>query len=599
MGKIKKMLFVGGWVVAVTACTSVTQPPTEPLACDDSIKQYFKPDEQTSVVLVKAFKKGEKLALRKDNAKRALPAMSDICLVKLNVGPGNPGPADAPSTSKGIGIEIWLPSHDVWNERIHASGGGGWQGGGAGSADYIGAPYSAMIAMQEHAVASTTNAGHETAPMMYGVPLSNGDFMMLPDGSINTTLWEDFSNRAIHEQAVKTRQLTQAYYGKPARYAYFEGSSLGGRQAHKLAQRYPDDYDGIIGNMPALYWTRLLPTMAYPHIVMQNDLAGNTLSKAQLDLASNAAIEACDEVGGVHLGYIMDNASCDYDPALDKAVLCAGNGGTNNTEHCLTPRQAVAINKMWYGTTVDGSAPVPAVDNGWDSTLSDKRLWFGPARGTSLWNRFFSGLFGISAGVANPEGPFFLSSDQLALQLQDPSIAEPSFINAQGNGRNGWKSLTYSQMADALNKGVALNDQFAQIDTNNPDLSAFKARGGKFLAWHGINDEVIPVQGTVHYYQSVVEEMGGLEAVQEFYRLYLVPGVGHESPNGTANAEARPPLIKPGQLYGALVKWVEEGIAPGRIEMQSGVRSQPACAYPQAAQYVGGDVDIVSSYRCR
>lgn len=588
------LLFLG-----LTSFASTPNQATHPLACDEALKEQFQPDDQTQVVLVKHYKKGEKLALPGDNDKMAPPASADICLVKLNVGPGNPGPADAPSTSAGIGIEVWLPEHDTWNERIHAVGGGGWQGGGAGSPDYIGSPFSAMIALSEGAVSSSTNAGHSTAPKLYGVPLSNGDFMMQPDGSINKTLWEDFSHRAIHEQAVKTKQLTKAYYGKPHRYAYWEGSSLGGRQGHKLAQKYPNDFDGIIANMPALYWTRLLPTMAYPHIVTQNDLKGQPLSKAQLDLASNAAIHACDEVGGVHLGYIMDPAACDYNPATDPKVLCEANGGTNNSDDCLTTAQAQAINKMWYGQTTDGSAPAPATNNGVNSDLADKQLWYGVTRGTSLWNAFFSGLFGLPAGVAHPEGPFFLSTDQLALQLQDPTIADESFKNAVSNGENGWRKLTYAQAADAIERGVALNSEFSEIDTNNADLSPFKASGGKLLAWHGINDEVIPVQGLMHYYEDVVETLGGLENVQSFYRIFLIPGAGHESPNGTSNRQAKPPIIQPGQMYKLMVDWVEKGIAPERIEMRSATTTQPACVYPQKATYTEGDPHHTDSFRCQ
>ncbi|MFS2051804.1 hypothetical protein ACEN8K_23235 [Variovorax sp. CT11-76] len=109
--------------------TGTPPPPASaaPLACDDTLKANFKPDALTTVVAVKAFKKGDALILG-GTATGATPlAANDVCMVKLNVGPGNPGPADAPSTSPGIGIEVWLPAKAAWNSRVHALGGGGWR----------------------------------------------------------------------------------------------------------------------------------------------------------------------------------------------------------------------------------------------------------------------------------------------------------------------------------------------------------------------------------------------------------------------------------------------------------------------------------------
>ena len=144
---------------------------------------------------------------------------------------------------------------------------------------------------------------------------------------------------------------------------------------------------------------------------------------------------------------------------------------------------------------------------------------------------------------------------------------------------------------------------FAHIASNNPDLSAFKRRGGKFLSWHGWNDESIPVQTSMRYYDSVVEKMNGLENVQSFFKLYLVPGGGHMSPHGTSNEDANPPIFGPGQFYGLLVDWVENGVEPGRVEITSPAHTpnpitQPVFPYPQKAVYVGGDPRISSSYDC-
>ena len=177
-------------------------PGQAKLSCDESMKTAFAPDPQTKVLLVKSFKAGEPLTLPGGSATSTLTATSDVCVVKLLVGPGNPGPADAPSTSAGIGIEVWLPNEAKWNRRIHVKGGGGWAGGvhtsltalaGTGGGT-TGSP--ASTAMVEGAVSASTDTGHANTA-------NGGSFAMNPDGTINTELWNDFSQRGIHEMAVK------------------------------------------------------------------------------------------------------------------------------------------------------------------------------------------------------------------------------------------------------------------------------------------------------------------------------------------------------------------------------------------------------------
>src|SRR5882672_11369688 len=249
------------------------------LQCDDSLKSEFEPDSLTTVLLVKAFKKGDALALSGTPTTPAPPvAANDVCVVKLLVGPGNPGPADAPSTSAGSGIEVWLPARANWNRRIHVAGGGGWAGGnqtsltvlaGAGGAGST-TPSPSFIATVEGAVSANTDTGH-SGP-------GGGSFAMLPDGSINTVLWNDFAQRGIHEMAVKSKEITKAYYGKAAKYSYWDGFSTGGRQGHKLAQLHPDDFDGILAGAPAFNWTRFITNELYPQIVYLRDLGGVPLT---------------------------------------------------------------------------------------------------------------------------------------------------------------------------------------------------------------------------------------------------------------------------------------------------------------------------------
>src|SRR5439155_1314398 len=141
-----------------------------------------------------------------------------------------------PSTSRGIGLEIWLPSPANWNNRIHALGGNGWSGGNAGSPKRISnAMNAADIAATEGSVTSTSDSGHSgTTPGMPDVPASGGDFAMDPDGTLSKAQLRDFSSRSLHEQALKTKALAAAYYGRAAKHAYFDGQSQGGRQGLRL-----------------------------------------------------------------------------------------------------------------------------------------------------------------------------------------------------------------------------------------------------------------------------------------------------------------------------------------------------------------------------
>lgn len=560
------------------------------LACDDSMKTAFKPDVNTRVTLVKAFKKGDSLALSDTPATPKPPvASNDVCLVKLIVGPGNPGPAGAPSTSAGIGIEAWLPAKANWNQRIHALALGGFGGNpGISSTTVISnASISNLrapdIAQVEGAVSGITDGGHAD-------PVGSGAFAMNPDGSINKTLWTDVSTRAPHELASKLKSLTAAYYGAPQKKAYLEGCSGGGRQGYSEAQNFPTDYDGIVAAAPSINQTQFFPADLYPQIVFQRDLGGVAPTQAQIALVSGAAVSACDTaLNGQHEGYISDPGQCRYDPTTDPSVLCTASGGTNTTAACVTAAQASAFNKIWYGPTANGSVPAPGTDNGFNAVRSPGQLWWGPTRGTNL-----AVLLG-----------FTLSMDQVALNLQDPRYARPEFINATGNGQNLWKNLTYQNYADMLARGAALNQDFGNIDTDNPDLKSFMNAGGKMLTYQGLSDQLVTPQSTINYYTRSSNVLGGFAEEQKFHRLFFVPGYGHcggvGSASGTASPVPNPPLLKDTQMYDTLTNWVEKNVAPSTVTVTTADNSisRPLCMFPQKLSYVGGDVKAAASYTCK
>jgi feruloyl esterase len=571
------------------------------LPCDDSIKSKFSLDSNVSVSLVKMFAKGADLNLDGNPTKRL--AARDLCLVKLLVGPGNPGAAGSPSTSPGIGIEVWLPK--PWNQRVHVLGGGGW---GASpdvrATDKIGSNASInqayAIAGAEGSVSAITDGGHSAL-------VHSGAFAMLPDGKINQTLWKDFAQRAIHETAVAAKALASIYYGEAARYSYFDGCSTGGRQGHMEAQTYPDDFDGILAGDPAINWTSFIPAELYPQIVMQRDLAGGLLSEQQLNLVSSSAISACDaDLNGDHAGYVSDPSACHYNPEHDNSVLCESAGGNNKSAGCVDRRQAHAINKMWFGPTADGSVPNPDASNGYADDLTRGHLWFGLTRGTQLFSitSFPSpGLAGSSNGIPRP---FSIATDVVALILGKPALATPEFHNETGNGADQWKSLSYGELKTIEQRGAMLQASFSNINTDKPDLTAFRNRKAKMLLYHGMADQVIPIQGTTHYYFKVAAKMGGIEELQRFYRYYQIPGMGHCGAVGSVDGirgvspPAKPPLPAPGQLFSALTDWVETGKAPEDLVVKNAdaTISRPLCAYPARLHYRGGEKGLATSYSC-
>lgn len=600
---ISKRLVMVVSTAILTACGGDSAAPSAPQTASctqESFAAVLAQEPNTTVKQVKAFSVGEALIMSGQATANTPKATQPLCVVDLLVGPGNPGLADAPATSTGIGIEVVLPSAANWNRRIHVLGNGGWLGSLQGSDSGVHPMQNTYdVAQREGAVSAATDGGNQAA--MFG-----GSFLMNPDGSINTTGWKNLVEEGIHQTAVKAKILAQAYYGTPAKYSYYEGGSTGGRLGVRSAQAYPADFNGILANYPSINWTRLLTAGMYPQIVYQRDLGGVGLSFAQADLVSNAAIAACDFVGGQHLGFILDPSQCRYDPTKDLNVLCASDGGTNTTNACVTRVQAQAANKIWYGMTSDGSVPDPAVDIGWSAQPSGAQRWYGLSRGTSFYGEWYLTNFGlpvsIPVGYASNQGVFSPPVHQLALELLDPKVGDSSFVNARGNGQNTWKAWSYSDLNRAFDLGVALQPQFSYVNSDDPNLSAFKAAGRKMISVHGLNDEVVPPPGSINYYNRVAEAIGGFPAVQSFYKLYLVAGMGHASPQGTSNPNANPPIPTNLQPYQLLTDWVEKGLEPGRVDLNSPAggpaSSLPMCPYPQKPIYKSGNPLVAASYVC-
>ncbi|QHO73328.1 tannase/feruloyl esterase family alpha/beta hydrolase [Bradyrhizobium sp. CCBAU 051011] len=602
---------VVGATLLLAACGYLSPASADTLSCDDGIKTAFRPDADTKVVAVRLVKKGEEL--KAVDAPQPITAAADLCLVKLLVGPGATAEKDrnARSWSEGIGIEVWLPTQANWNERIRNYGGGGWVGGGHRYADKIGSKVPAIVNANIGYASGTTDAGQPW--------YQDGSFAFLSDGKVNVEALRDFSVRAMVEQAVKTKALVNLYYGKAPKYAYYDGHSQGGRQGLKLVQEYPELYDGYMIAQPALNIAKFGTAGLYPQIVMKTELGFTSADKpkatafaAKVAAANKRAVAACDKAG---LGFLLDPFACDYNPARDADMLCAGEAGEgvtgNNADGaaCMSLKEANALNRIWYGATSDGSFDAaPSAEARSGKSLGKNQLWWTFTKSTGIANLITSA-----------------SSYGVALALQDVSYApdastssgEP-ITNASTNMRNKWLELDYAGLADAVNKGVALQPTlFSDLITDKADLAKLRDLGRKVIVYTGLVDDAIPPAGNINYHERVVAAMGGHAEVQKFMRMYLVPGSAHSSqgraytvggkndsvplPKLPGNAN-QTPTREQDQFFTALIDWVEKGTAPGEILLTSrdNSLSYPVCVYPLRTNWNGnGDAKQASSYSCR
>jgi len=599
-------------VPLLAVCGHMTPARAEPLACDDGIKTAFHPDVDTTVVAVRLVKKGEELAAQ-DVPKPPMVAAADLCLVKLLVGPGVTAEKDstARSYSQGIGIEVWLPTQANWNERIRNYGGGGWVGGGHRYADKIGSKAPAIVNANMGYASGTTDAGQPW--------YQDGSFTFLSDGKVNAEAFRDFSVRAMVEQAIKTKQLVTLYYGRAPKYIYYDGHSQGGRQGYKIVQDYPELYDGYMIAAPALSIPMFGTTALYPQIVMKTDLGYTAANKpeaaafaAKVDAANKRAVAACDNAG---LGFLLNPFQCDYDPARDAAALCAGvagNGVTGSNADaatCMSLKEAIALDKIWFGATADGSFDAAQTPDSRDGkSLGKAQLWWTVTKGTAIGSLITSA-----------------STDAVALALQDVSYAADAsttssipIMNGSTIARNKWLELDYRGLADAVNKYVALQPTlFSNLATDKVDLGKARDLGRKIVVYNGLADDAIPPAGSINYHERVVEAMGGDAEVQKLMRMYLLPGAAHSSqgraytvgaqnnsvplPKLPGNAN-QTPTREQDQFFTALVDWVEKGVAPGEIMLTSRDSSVsfPVCVYPQMTTWNGsGPATLASSFSCR
>ena len=436
-----------------------------------------------------------------------------------------------PSQDSKIRFEVWLPMKG-WNRHLIGTGNGGF----AGTFYYqqMG-PY-----LKRGFAASGSDAGHQAegtdSTWAYGHPEK----------------MKDFGWRAIHLVAEQSKKIVDAYYGKPADKAYFESCSDGGREGLMEAQRFPEDYDGIMAGAPAAAWS----TSIALGVRVQQRLSDpiDYIPDRKLPAIQRAVLAACDELDGVKDGIIGDPSKCHFDPQV---LLCKQGDELD----CLTRPQIDTL-KLLYGGASMGD------ETGWKDWI------IGTDPVQSYGSRYVINYF--------------------RYMVSDPKInlltADPDELMRQSREKNG-----------------------ADLDTVNPDLSRFAARGGKLILFHGWDDPAISPGNTVNYFESVEKQMGA-ERTWSFVRLYMVPGMEHcyGGPGASAFGQYGTNETAAGPKYGlfdSLENWVEKGspletvvathYGPGPNGTLKPAFTRPLCAYPKVAKYSGsGDTNDAANFAC-
>jgi feruloyl esterase len=449
-----------------------------------------------------------------------------------------------PTDDSEIKFEVWLPSAN-WNGKFHGIGNGGF----AGSISYTGL---AGALARGYATAST-DTGHTGADASWALGH--------PEKVV------DYGYRAIHEMTEKAKLVVKAFYGDGPKRSYFASCSNGGRQALMEAQRYPNDYDGVIAGAPANAFSQILTGFAWNMQLLLNDPASYIPAK-KLKAIETATLAACDAPDGVTDGVLDDPTKCGFDPAV---LLCKGA----ETDECLTEKQVAALKKIYVGPrNAKGQQIVPGFTPGGET---------GPG-GWTLW---------ITGATPTAAAQFFFSTQAFKnMVYNDPK----------------WDYKTFDLERD----GKLADEKLAPVlNATDPNLNAFSARGGKLILYHGWNDAALPPMNTVNYFRSVVAKLGQ-QRTDSFARLFMAPGMQHcgggPGPDSFGQTVTSAQSDPQHDLTLALERWVEQGVAPewviatkrqGANPQAPALRTRALCPYPQVARYKGsGGTDEAANFTC-
>jgi hypothetical protein len=457
-------------------------------------------------------------------------ATAEYCRVDGNVAtPGNT-----------VNFRLGLPA--VWNGKFFFEGVGGF-GGTIGSLS---------TGLEKGYASASTDTGHQGSVVDASWALNN------PAKRI------DYAYRGTHVTAAAAKTLSHAYYGTAPRHAYFDGCSNGGRQALMEAQRYPDDFDGIIAGDPSFGTLgQLRRTLVYQTLLSSPE---HSLSAAKISLVANAVLKSCDAQDGLADGLITDPRTCNFKP---ESLKCAGPDGPD----CLTGAELETVN------AIHGDLKGP-------SGRMLVRFPLGHEDGASGWQAWVTGA---SAPERRADGTLTLTGRMPAgYSFQDGYLKYLAFDGADGTF--DWRTFNFDR------DGSKLQPFMDEFSPTNPDLSKLRARGGKLILYHGWADPALSALGTIAYYDDVVKKAGDRGQSDRFVELFMVPGMHHCQGTG--------PGPNTFDMLTALDAWVEHGIAPSRV-IASHVsnrivdRSRPLCPYPQVAKYLGrGSVDQAENFQC-
>jgi len=458
-----------------------------------------------------------------------------------------------PTSDSEIGFEVWLPATG-WNGKYLQVGNGGFAGA-------IPFPSMADPLLQGYATAGTDDGHVGAADARWAIGH--------PEKVI------DFGYRAVHEVSVESKAIVRAFYGRDLARSYFAGCSDGGREALMEAQRYPDDFIGIVAGAPASHWTHLQVIALWVERALADDPA-SSLPPAKLPVIQNAVVASCDAVDGVKDGLIADPRKCHFDPGV---VQCKEGDGPD----CLTAPRVAAVRKIYSGpkNPRTGAQIFPGFSPGTEAVPANWRVW-------------------ISGG-----GP---GQPALAVFFGNTFFADMVFENPK------WDFRTFDFDRDVK---TADDKVGAVLNSINPDLGKFKARGGRLIQYHGWGDAAIPPQSSIDYFESVQSVMGktnrqrDLGATGDFYRLFMVPGMSHCAGGIGATSFGNVPGTRHDpehNVVAALDRWVEKGTAPDQIiatgfdgdPAKGVVMTRPLCPYPEEAVYKGsGDTNSAANFNCK
>jgi hypothetical protein len=442
-----------------------------------------------------------------------------------------------------IAFEVSLPSK--WNGRFYMIG----NGGHAGEAlDDAGRVAQRSEALRLGFAFAQTNTGHDARKE------PGASFVMSnPQKAI------DYAYRAVHLTATTAKDITKDYYGKPVSRAYWNSCSNGGRQGLLEAQRFPEDFDGIIANAPWVDQTGFTIGAMWN----QKAVSDAHLTPAKLALVADKVMAKCDAIDGLKDGLIDDPRKCSFNPQRDVPACSAGADGAD----CLTATQAEAIAKIYSGPVSNGKPIFPGYMPGSEAVVS--------------------GLFGGGTG----------SGWMNVIVTTQPDAKPADFNLAEGTMRylvNKPPKPEYDYKTFNFDRDIHMLDDWSKLaDAKNPDLSKFKKRGGKLLMTYGWADTILQPMMGVNYYEQALAKNGA--DTPEFFRLFMVPGMSHCA--GGIGPDRHDPVT-------AMINWVEKGQAPAsmrasRVVNDKVVRTRPLCPYPQVARYSGqGSIDDASNFRC-